>query len=42
MRFVEHSIRHVPDAGITFEAFCLACQCDERSGPNAEQEPAQD
>jgi hypothetical protein len=39
-RFVAHTIRHVPDGGITFEACCTACGAE--SGPQHEQETAQD
>lgn len=42
LRHVPHTIRHVPDGGVTFEAFCVAFGCDENSGPQAEQEAAQD
>jgi hypothetical protein len=42
MRFVEHTIRHVPDGGVTYEAFCVAAGCEEDSGPHDEQEAAQD
>jgi hypothetical protein len=42
MRYVSHTIRHEPDGGVTFEAFCVASGCDETSGPQEEQETAQD
>lgn len=42
MRFVEHTIRHVPDGGVTYEAFCVAAECGEDSGPHDQQEAAQD
>ncbi|MFE5371225.1 DUF7848 domain-containing protein [Streptomyces mirabilis] len=42
LRYVPHTIRHVPDGGVTFEAFCVASGCDETSGPHEEQETAQD
>ena len=32
MRFVPHAIRHVPEGGYTFEAFCVAPDCHEDSG----------
>ncbi|MFD5650975.1 hypothetical protein [Streptomyces sp. NPDC127039] len=41
-RFVDHTIRHVPESGVTFEIFCAATECDEDSGPQDEQETAQD
>ena len=41
-RYVRHTIRHVPDGGITYEAFCAGHGCDEGSGPQEEQEAAQD
>jgi hypothetical protein len=42
LRYVPHTIRHVPDGGVTFEAFCVASGCDETSGSQEEQETAQD
>ncbi|MBN0048595.1 hypothetical protein JS756_31790 [Streptomyces actuosus] len=42
LRYVPHTIRHVRDGGVTFEAFCVASGCDETSGPQDEQETAQD
>jgi len=42
LRYVPHTIRHVPDGGVTFEAFCAASGCAETSGPQEEQETAQD
>ncbi|MEU5341282.1 hypothetical protein AB0H18_10680 [Streptomyces sp. NPDC020766] len=41
-RFVDHSIRHVPEGGITCEVFCTAYECGGGSGPQGEQEAAQD
>ena len=41
-RFVAHSIRHTPEGGTTFEAFCVTVDCDAESGPQEKQEPAQD
>ncbi|WKK20979.1 hypothetical protein QZH56_18985 [Streptomyces olivoreticuli] len=41
-RFVEHKIEHVPAGGVTFETFCAAGDCGEDSGPQDEQEAAQD
>lgn len=42
LRYVPHTIKHVPESGITFEAFCAMSGCDADSGPQAEQEKAQD
>lgn len=42
MRFVEHVIRHAPEGGVTYEAFCTAPGCAAESGPQEEQEAAQD
>ncbi|MEU9157161.1 hypothetical protein AB0D59_43120 [Streptomyces sp. NPDC048417] len=42
LRFVPHTIRHVPEGGVTFEAICVAPGCDETSGPQEEQKTAQD
>ncbi|KOV63741.1 hypothetical protein [Streptomyces sp. MMG1121] len=42
LRFVPHTIRHVPDGGVTFETFCVASGCDGSSGPQEEQDTAQD
>ncbi len=42
LRFVEHTIRHAPEGGVTFEAFCTASGCGQKSGPQADQEAAQD
>ncbi|MEW2417721.1 hypothetical protein AB0953_28925 [Streptomyces sp. NPDC046866] len=41
-RYVPHTIRHVPEGGITYEAFCTAPGCDADSGPQEGQETAQD
>ncbi|NEB57395.1 hypothetical protein G3I48_34745 [Streptomyces griseus] len=41
-RFVDHTIRHEPTGGTTFEAFCTAHECGQESGPQSEQEAAQD
>lgn len=41
MRFVPHTIRHEPAGGVTFEAFCVTVGCSEESGPQEEQESAQ-
>lgn len=42
MRFVEHTIRHAPEGGITYEAFCAASECPAESGPQDQQDAAQD
>ncbi|MGW0862961.1 DUF7848 domain-containing protein [Streptomyces koelreuteriae] len=42
LRFVPHTIRHVPESGITFEAFCTGSGCAETSSPQENQEAAQD
>ncbi len=42
LRFVPHTIRHVPEGGVTFEAFCTAPGCGDDSGPQDDQEAAQD
>lgn len=42
MRFVNHTIRHMPEGGVTYEAFCIAPHCGEDSGPQDVQEAAQD
>ncbi|WP_371632499.1 hypothetical protein OG693_10070 [Streptomyces sp. NBC_01259] len=41
-RHVPHTIRHVPEGGVTYEAFCVTAGCDAESGPHDEQEAAQD
>ncbi|AXI77206.1 DUF7848 domain-containing protein [Peterkaempfera bronchialis] len=41
-RHVTHTIRHAPEGGITYEAFCTAANCGAESGPLAEQEAAQE
>ncbi|MBW1600405.1 hypothetical protein HPT28_25940 [Streptomyces sp. JJ38] len=41
-RFVDHTIRHVPEGGFVFEIFCASAGCDEDSGPQGEQDAAQD
>ncbi|MFE9136191.1 hypothetical protein [Streptomyces sp. NPDC007355] len=42
LRFVQHSIRHEPAGGVTYEAFCTAPGCEAHSGPQEAQETAQD
>ncbi|GGZ82596.1 hypothetical protein ACFOOM_22645 [Streptomyces echinoruber] len=41
MRYVNHTIRHAPEGGATYEAFC-ASGCDETSGPQDNQNAVQD
>ncbi|MER5733182.1 hypothetical protein ABT084_33450 [Streptomyces sp. NPDC002138] len=41
-RFVAHTIRHAPEGGVTCEVFCAAYGCGAESGPQGEQEAAQD
>lgn len=41
-RHIAHTIRHVPEGGITYEAFCVTAGCDAASGPHDEQGAAQD
>ncbi|RPK92799.1 hypothetical protein [Streptomyces sp. ADI98-10] len=40
--YVEHSIRHEPSGGVTYELFCIAPDCEEESAPQSGQEAAQD
>ncbi|MET9957499.1 hypothetical protein ABZ128_00120 [Streptomyces sp. NPDC006326] len=35
-------IRHAPEGGVVYEAFCAAYRCDAESGPHGEHEAAQD
>ncbi|MFD4413681.1 hypothetical protein [Streptomyces sp. NPDC058476] len=42
LRYVEHTIRHVPEGGWIFELFCVTPDCEEDSGPQDSQEAAQD
>ncbi|WP_455770617.1 DUF7848 domain-containing protein [Streptomyces antibioticus] len=42
LRFAQHTIRHETARGATFHAFCAAPDCEEDSGPQEKQEPAQD
>ncbi len=41
-RYVPHTIRRAPEGGVTYEAFCVTVGCDGESGPQDEQEAAQD
>jgi len=42
MRYVLHTIRHEPQGGVIFEAFCITPGCGELSSPQEEQESTQD
>lgn len=42
LRYVLHTIHHEPEGGVAFEAFCVTPGCDENSGSQEAQEPAQD
>lgn len=42
LRFVNHTIRHEPDGGMTYELFCTHPDCHEESGPQELQNTAQD
>ncbi|MET9695737.1 hypothetical protein ABZY31_02285 [Streptomyces sp. NPDC006529] len=37
-----HTIRHAPEGGVTYEAFCAAYGCGAESGPQDGQGAAQD
>ncbi|GAA1009102.1 hypothetical protein ACFQWA_04330 [Streptomyces thermogriseus] len=41
VQFVNRTIRHALEGGVTFEAFC-ASGCDEASGPQDDQNTTQD
>ncbi|MEW2120309.1 hypothetical protein AB0945_35070 [Streptomyces sp. NPDC005474] len=41
MKYVPHTITHVPDSGVTFEVLCAASDCGAESGPQDEQDTAQ-
>lgn len=41
-RYVNYTIRHVSDGGVTFEAFCTSPNCGKDSGPHDDQAAAQD
>ncbi|MBT2402696.1 MULTISPECIES: hypothetical protein [unclassified Streptomyces] len=41
-RYVPHTIRHVPEGGASFEAFCVAVGCGAESGAHDDQADAQD
>ncbi|MGW7560636.1 DUF7848 domain-containing protein [Streptomyces sp. NPDC054757] len=41
-RFVSHTIRNAPEGGVVHEAFCTAADCGADSGPQHDQEAAQD
>ncbi|WP_149831125.1 hypothetical protein [Streptomyces tailanensis] len=42
LRYVRHTIRHAPDAEVTFEAFCTTSDCGAESGSQEAQQTAQD
>ncbi|WP_443042572.1 DUF7848 domain-containing protein [Streptomyces sp. NBC_00344] len=42
VRFVDHTITHAPEGGVTFEAFCAAYRCEAASGAFGEQTDALD
>ncbi|MGV4984455.1 DUF7848 domain-containing protein [Streptomyces sp. NRAIS4] len=42
LRYVNHTIRHTPEGGVTAELFCAAYGCDESSGPQGDPNDAQD
>ncbi|MGW7108714.1 DUF7848 domain-containing protein [Streptomyces xanthophaeus] len=41
-RYVRHTIRHAPEGGVTYEAFCAAYRCGAESGPQDDQKAAHD
>ncbi|MFF5445070.1 hypothetical protein [Streptomyces sp. NPDC012888] len=41
-RYVPHAIRHAPEGGVTYEAFCVAVGCGVPSGAHDEQAGPQD
>ncbi len=41
-RYVNHTIRHEPDGGMTYELFCVHPDCNDESGPQEAQNTAQD
>lgn len=42
LRHVRHTIRHEPEGGVTYEAFCVMSGCGETSGLQEAQESTQD
>ncbi|WP_030665262.1 hypothetical protein [Streptomyces rimosus] len=40
-RYVTHTIRHAPEGGFSYESFCTAAGCDAESGPQEDQDAAQ-
>ncbi len=40
-RYVPHTIRHAPEGGISYETICTAAECDAESGPQEDQDSAQ-
>lgn len=41
-RYVSHTIRHVPESGVTAEARCLALDCGAESGAQGDPEAVGD
>lgn len=41
IRFVEHTIRHVPEGGHSFETICVVPVCNASSGAQGDQDVAQ-
>ncbi|MGW0750268.1 DUF7848 domain-containing protein [Streptomyces sp. NPDC002587] len=41
-RFVQHTIRHIPEGGVTYETFCVSAGCGANSAAHEEQNDAQD
>ncbi|WEH15236.1 hypothetical protein [Streptomyces sp. VNUA24] len=42
LRYVNHTIRHAPEGGVTAELFCATYECAESSGPQGDPDDAQD
>ncbi|MCD9878249.1 DUF7848 domain-containing protein [Streptomyces guryensis] len=42
LRYVNHTIRHAPEGGVTAELFCVTYGCGESSGPQSDPNDAQD
>ncbi|KWT60150.1 hypothetical protein ADL21_20245 [Streptomyces albus subsp. albus] len=40
-RYVSHTIRHVPECGVSYETVCTAAGCGAESGPQENQDSAQ-
>lgn len=41
-RYVTHVIEHAPEGGVIYHAFCTASGCAAESGPQDDQNAAQD